>query len=132
MNYDLHIDNESLVAECRAGNKEALNLFYVRFAPRMLSVIRRYVADNNDARDILHDGFIVAFTRLESLRDYNRVDYWLATIMKNLSLQFLQMQDVTKMLHRIELREGGTQVRGCCLYKKVRYLVLSALIASER
>lgn len=89
------------MAECRAGNKEALNLFYVRFAPRMLSVIRRYVADNNDARDILHDGFIVAFTRLESLRDYNRVDYWLATIMKNLSLQFLQMQDVTKMLHEI-------------------------------
>lgn len=84
-----------------AGSKEALNLFYTRFAPRMLSVIRRYVAAPQDAEDILHDGFIIAFTRLNSLRDFDHVDYWLATIMKNLSLRFLHNQDVASMLHEI-------------------------------
>lgn len=83
------------------GDREALNFFYQRFAPRMLGVIKRYVADDMDAEDILHDGFIVAFTRLSSLRDYDRVDYWLATIMKNLSLQFLHSQDVAVILHEI-------------------------------
>lgn len=82
-----------------AGDKEALNLFYIRFAPRMLSVIRCYISNPKDAEDILHDGFIVALTRLGSLRDPDRVDYWLATIMKNLSLQFLHSQDVAQMLH---------------------------------
>lgn len=82
-----------------AGDKEALNLFYIRFAPRMLSVIRCYISNTKDAEDILHDGFIVALTRLGSLRDPDRVDYWLATIMKNLSLQFLHSQDVAQMLH---------------------------------
>lgn len=82
-----------------AGDKEALNLFYIRFAPRMLSVIRCYIPNPKDAEDILHDGFIVALTRLGSLRDPDRVDYWLATIMKNLSLQFLHSQDVAQMLH---------------------------------
>jgi len=64
----------------------------------MLGVIHRYVAGDKDAEDILHDGFIVAFTRLSSLRDYDRVDYWLASIMKNLSLQFLQSRDVAEDL----------------------------------
>lgn len=101
MKQSLEIDNHSLIEECVKGDKEALNLLYVRFAPRMLSIIRRYVSDPKDAEDILHDGFIVAFTRLGSLRDYDRVDYWLATIMKNLSLQFLSSQDVASMLHEL-------------------------------
>ncbi len=99
MERKLEIDNQSLVEECLKGDKEALNLFYLRFAPRMLHVIRRYIRDEKDTEDILHDGFIVALTRLKSLRDPNKVDYWLASIMKNLSLQFLQEQDVAQLLH---------------------------------
>lgn len=101
MNRDLHIDNRSLVEECLKGDREALSLFYTRFAPKMLALIRRYVSDPMDAEDILHDGFIVAFTRLRTLRDYDHADYWLATIMKNLALQFLHLQDVGAMLHDI-------------------------------
>lgn len=99
MNHNLHIDNHELIEGCKAGDKESLNFFYIRFAPRMLSVIRCYIPDPKDAEDILHDGFIVALTRLGSLRDPERIEYWLATIMKNLSLQFLHTQDVAQMLH---------------------------------
>lgn len=100
-NRYLHIDNRSLVEECLKGDKDALSIFYTRFAPKMLALIRRYVGDSMDAEDILHDGFIIAFTRLKTLCDYDHVDYWLATIMKNLSLQFLRLQDVGAMLHEI-------------------------------
>ncbi len=99
VNHNLHIDNHELIEGCKAGDKEALNLFYIRFAPRMLNVIRCYIYNHKDAEDILHDGFIVALTRLGSLRDPERIEYWLATIMKNLSLQFLHTQDVAQMLH---------------------------------
>lgn len=110
VNHDLQIDNDVLVEECLKGDKDALNLFYVRFAPRMLGVIRRYVPGGKDAEDILHDGFIVAFTRLGSLRDRSRVDYWLASIMKNLSLQFLQSQDVAGLLHDIPEMEDTPEI----------------------
>lgn len=110
MNPDLKIDNRSLVEECQKGDKEALNLFYTRFAPKMFGVIRRYVSNPKDAEDILHDGFIVAFTRLGSLRDFDRVDYWLASIMKNLSLQFLHSQDVAGMLHDLPDMEDVPEI----------------------
>lgn len=110
MSHHTEIDNNTLIEECRKGDKEALNLFYLRFAPRMLSVIRRYVTDIKDAEDILHDGFIIAFTRLNSLRESEKVEYWLATIMRNLSLRFLQSQDLAQVLHNLPEVEDTPQI----------------------
>lgn len=101
MKLNLDIDDDSLIKECVKGNTDALNHFYSRFAPKMFGVVIRYVNNPDDARDILHDGFIVAFTRLKSLRNPESVEYWLASIMKNLSLQFLQSQDVVTILHEL-------------------------------
>jgi len=98
---EIQYDNVTLVAECVEGNQTALSRMYSTFAPRMLCLIKRYVHDSQDAEDILHDGFIVAFTRLSTLRYPEKLEYWLATIMKNLSLKFLQEQDVTEILHAI-------------------------------
>lgn len=97
----LEIGNSDLVEMCLTGDKEALNLFYTRFAPRMMGVIRRYVPNMDDAQDILHDGFIVAYTRMRDLRDAGLVEYWLASIMRNLALQFLREQDIAVILHEI-------------------------------
>lgn len=99
--FDLDIDNQTLVDECRSGDRDALSILYTRFAPRMLHVISRYVGDRDTAHDILHDGFVAAFTRLDTLRDPERLDFWLATIMKNLSLKYLQAQTVASILNEI-------------------------------
>ena len=98
---DLEIDYPTLVEECRNGDRDAMSVLYTRFAPRMLHVITRYVSDRDSAHDILHDGFIAAFTRIASLRDPEQIEFWLATIMKNLSLKYLQAQTVTAILEEI-------------------------------
>ncbi|MDE6511082.1 MAG: sigma-70 family RNA polymerase sigma factor [Muribaculaceae bacterium] len=97
----LNIDLNTLVEECRSGDREAMSILYTRFAPRMLRVIYRYVPDPDSAQDILHDGFIAAFTHLDTLHDPDRIEFWLASIMKNLSLKFLQAQSVTSLLDEI-------------------------------
>ncbi|MDE6561796.1 MAG: sigma-70 family RNA polymerase sigma factor [Muribaculaceae bacterium] len=98
---DLNIDNQTLVEECRSGDRDAMSILYTRFAPRMLHVISRYVNDRDSAHDILHDGFIAAFTRINTLHDPEHIEFWLATIMKNLSLKYLQAQTVTSILEEI-------------------------------
>ena len=98
---DLNIDNQTLVEECRSGDRDAMSILYTRFAPRMLHLISRYVSDRDSAHDILHDGFIAAFTHIDSLRDPEHIEFWLAMIMKNLSLKYLQAQTVTSILEEI-------------------------------
>lgn len=76
-------------------------MFYTRFAPKMKGVIRRYVDNAEDVEDILHDGFIVAFTRMRDVKEPSRIQFWLASIMRNLALQFLREQDINVVLHEI-------------------------------
>lgn len=76
-------------------------MFYTRLAPKMAGVIRRYVDNAEDVEDTLHDGFIIAFTRMRDLKDPSRVQSWLASIMRNLALQFLREQDINVVLHEI-------------------------------
>lgn len=97
----LYIDDSAIVKGCKHGNREAMSLLYTRYAPRMLRLISFYVKNSDDAKDILHDGFIAAFTRIDTLQDPAKIDHWLATIIKNLSLKFLQEQSVVSLLNEI-------------------------------
>ena len=62
------IETTVLVERCRQGNMDALRLLYSGLYPSLLETARRYV-DNDTARDVVHDSFLMALTSLNSLRD---------------------------------------------------------------
>ena len=68
-----------LLERCKKGDKDS---------KRMMCVICHYIPDLNAARDILHDGFLIIFSRINQLRDAEKLEYWMGTIMKNLALQY--------------------------------------------
>ncbi|MDE6368558.1 MAG: sigma-70 family RNA polymerase sigma factor [Muribaculaceae bacterium] len=120
---DLDIDNSTIIEECKNGNREAMSLLYTRFAPRMMRVISRYVNDEDSARDVLHDGFIAAYTRLDSLREPERLELWLATIMKNLSLKLLQSQNVASILEEIPETEDKIEIDETLDFETIELLI---------
>ncbi len=87
-----------LLERCKRGDKEALGLLYTTYSRRMMRVICHYVPDLNAAQDILHDGFLIIFSRINQLRDAEKLEYWMGTIMKNLALQYLKEQDFIQLL----------------------------------
>lgn len=86
------MDIESIVADCKNGDSDAFGVLYRTFSLPMLGVIGYYIHNQDIAKDILHDGFIVAYTSISSLKDGTKVESWLTTIMKNLSLQYLRKE----------------------------------------
>ena len=86
------MDIGTVVKECQDGSSEAFGILYQAYSLPMLGVIDYYVHNHDIAQDILHDGFIVAFTSIASLKDATKVESWLTTIMKNLSLQYLRKE----------------------------------------
>lgn len=83
------IDKKRLVTACQTGNREAQALLYTTYRCKMLKIIRQYVADYDMAQDVLHDGFLIILSQIQSLRKPECLDYWMATIMKNLSIHTL-------------------------------------------
>ena len=75
---------------CKNGDKEALGELYTTYADRLLGVCRHYVKDDDSARDVLHDAFIIIFTSIRDLKDESKLEGWMIAIVRNLSLKYLQ------------------------------------------
>lgn len=87
-----------LLKRCKKGDKEALGLLYTTYSRRMMRVICHYIPDLDAAQDILHDGFLIIFSHINQLRNAEKLEYWMGTIMKNLALQYLKEQDFIQLL----------------------------------
>lgn len=85
-----------LIRRCKNGDKDAMAKLYRIYSPCMLRLIKRYVTDRAAAEDVLHDGFIIVFANIGKLKNHDKVEYWIGTIMKNLSLQYLKHLDATQ------------------------------------
>lgn len=88
--YLTRMDIVQLVKRAQSGDREAFGLLYNLYAPSMMKVIEACVHNHDIAQDILHDGFIIAFSALDKLIEPIKFESWLTTVMRNLSLQYLR------------------------------------------
>ena len=111
---------------CKKGDKEALGELYTTYAKRLLGVCRHYVKDDNSAHDILHDAFIIIFMSIQDLKDESKLEGWMITIVRNLSLKYLQNTEkeaIPLSCLNIEIQETA-----CEEQKKIEFgLLLSAI-----
>ena len=84
------MDITQLVKRSQSGDREAFGLLYNLCAPSMMKVIEACVHNHDIAQDILHDGFIIAFSAIDKLIEPVKFESWLTTIIRNLSLQYLR------------------------------------------
>ncbi|MCS2441039.1 hypothetical protein NXX09_08265 [Bacteroides uniformis] len=69
------MDTKALVTLCQKGNGQALSLLYENYSEKMLKVCLRYIPDPTIAQDLLHDGFVIIFTSIHSLRNPEKPEY---------------------------------------------------------
>lgn len=80
------------ITALKRGDRRAQRLLYERTAERMYYVCLRYVADEDIARDLMHDGYIKVFTKIRTFRGDAAVETWVTRIMVNNALSFLRQQ----------------------------------------
>lgn len=80
------MNDYSLVDECVRGNQRAQKALFERFAPKMLAVCQRYAKDIDEAEDILQDGFVKVFLKLDAFKQQGSLEGWIRRIMVNTAL----------------------------------------------
>ena len=68
----------------------------------MFPVCIRYVGDRTVAEDILQDGFITLFTRLDSYKGDGSFEGWARRIFVTTALMYLRKKDALKMSEDLE------------------------------
>ena len=85
MAFDM--DDTQLIQECKKQNRHAQKTLYERFAPKMLGLCMRYCNNADTAYDLMHDGFVVVFTRIKSYSGKGSFEGWLRKIFVNIVLE---------------------------------------------
>lgn len=95
-----------LIDSCIKGNRASQKALYDLLAARMFSVCMRYVGDRDLAQDVLQDGFVTLFTRLESYKGEGSFEGWARKIFVTTALMSLRKKDALKMSDDLEVARG--------------------------
>lgn len=78
---------DKIIEGCLKGSRRDQELLYRRHASKLYSVCLRYSGNDEEARDILQDGFIKIFENLHSYKFEGSFEGWMRRITVNIALE---------------------------------------------
>lgn len=94
-----------LITRCKANERKAQELLYKQFASKMLGVCLRYATDRMEAEDMLQNGFIKVFQKIEDYRGDGSFEGWIRRIMVHSSIEYYRKYH--KMVQLVDLEAGA-------------------------
>ena len=99
------MDIEKLIEQGRRGDETALRGLYRTYYQRMARICQRIVGDRRVVEELSHDAFLLAFAKMDSLRNPRRFESWLTSITTNVALRYKQRHQEPTMLSLSTLTE---------------------------
>jgi RNA polymerase sigma factor (sigma-70 family) len=83
---------EEIINGCLKGDRKCQEKLYKMFSNRMFGLCLQYASNYDDACDILQDGFIKVFQKLEQFSGRGSFEGWIRRIMINTALERYRSQ----------------------------------------
>ncbi len=90
-------EDEALVERFRGGDRRAFDELVRKYQRPLFYLARRYVRDDDEAKDLAQRAFVKAFQGLGRLRGAGAFKTWLYKIVSNLALNHIR--DHARLLH---------------------------------
>ncbi|WP_343747365.1 RNA polymerase sigma factor [Fluviicola sp.] len=97
------MEDLTLVNECAKGNSKAQRALFDKFAPKMLAVCQRYLRNNQEAEDVLQDGFVKVFQKIVDFKMEGSLEGWIRRIIVNTALDTIRKNK--KLLDDVQVEE---------------------------
>jgi RNA polymerase sigma factor (sigma-70 family) len=78
---------KNIISGCLKGNRRDQELLYRRYAAKLYTVCLQYSGNDEEARDILQEGFIKIFENLVHFKHEGSFDGWVRRIIVNTALE---------------------------------------------
>lgn len=86
-------DLKYIVQECLAGKRQAQEKLYGLFSAKMFGICLRYCKNYDEAKDILQEGFLKVFSKLEQFNFAGSFEGWVRRIIVNTAIEKLRVQN---------------------------------------
>ena len=80
--------DKQVLEACIAGKREYQAFLYNYYAPKMFGICLRYASDYHNAEDILQEGFIKIFNKLDQYRGSGSFEAWMKRIFINTAIEY--------------------------------------------
>lgn len=103
-----HIPSENdLIKGCITGDPQMQRFLYQRFASIMYGVCLRYSENQEDANDLLQEGFIKVYRNLDKFRGEGSFEGWIRRIFINTSIEHFRKK--VKLYNVSEVQENTVE-----------------------
>lgn len=90
------LDEDEAIQGAKNGDRRAQKALYDRLSSKMFAVCLRYMGDREEAEDVLQDGFLTLYSKLDSYTGDGSFEGWARRIFVNTALMRLRKNDVLK------------------------------------
>ncbi len=97
----MRVGGGELVARVRSGDRAALGELYTEFADRIYGFCFALLRDRDQAADATQDTFVLAFQRIDQLRDPERLTSWMFAIARHVCLGQLGYRERVKSVESV-------------------------------
>ncbi len=85
-------DNDKLIKGCLKGNRQAQKALYNAYKAQMYGLCLRYGKSQNNAEDILQEGFIKVYRDLHQYKPLAPLGAWIRKVMVNTALEHIRRE----------------------------------------
>lgn len=107
MHLEPKLTIDELAIRCKAGQRKAQEMLYKLLAAKMMGVCLRYAADRMEAEDMLQNGFIKVFQKIQDYRGDGSFEGWIRRIMVHSSIEHYRKHH--RMMQLVELDGAGQE-----------------------
>ncbi len=93
---------QRLIAGCKRGESWARKEVYEKYSSAMMSLCVRYVADYEQAKDVVQDGFVKLFTKIDQFEGRGAFGAWIRQIFVNTALEYISKNELFNSNVRME------------------------------
>jgi RNA polymerase sigma-70 factor (ECF subfamily) len=104
---NLHQEETTTIRLAVENNRQAQQLIYSKFAPKMLSVCRQYVKDLHHAEDLMITAFMKVFAHLKNFENKGSFEGWIRRIMVNECISYIRAHQKVSFLEEENYTEDS-------------------------
>jgi len=84
------MNEPDIIKGCIKNDRASQKILYEQFYSKMLGVCLRYSKNSDDAKDVLHEGFLKVFDNLKNFKANGSFEGWIRRIMVNTAIDHLR------------------------------------------
>ena len=120
--------NTWMLEKAREGDRRAQKAIYDALASKMYALCIRYMGDRDAAEDVLQDGFVSLFAKLDTFTGDGSFEGWARKIFVNTALMSLRKNDVLKETEDVEAARNISSEAPSAI-QDIGYKELSRMVA---